>query len=61
MYTIYAAYASFEEKIKGSLTVGRLADMVVLAEDPWRVNPENIGRIPVVMTLLAGRVVFSQG
>lgn len=58
MYTVYAAYASFEEGIKGSLTVGRLADMVVLAQDPWEVGPEDIGQIGVAMTILGGRVVY---
>ncbi len=58
MYTVYAAYASFEEDIKGSLAVGRLADMVVLAQDPWTVDPEDIGQIGVNMTILGGRVVY---
>jgi predicted amidohydrolase YtcJ len=60
MYTRYAAYASFEEKVKGSLTPGRLADMVVLSEDPWRIPPEEIGTISVVMTILGGRVVHRE-
>jgi hypothetical protein len=58
MYTVYAAYASFEEKIKGSLTPGRLADMVVLDKDPWKVKPEEIGQISVDMTILGGRIVY---
>ena len=60
MYTNYAAYASFEERIKGSLTPGRLADMIVLSEDPWKIPPEEIGQISVVMTVLGGRVVYSE-
>ena len=60
IYTRYAAYASFEEKIKGSLTPGRLADMVVLSEDPWRIPPEEIAKISVVMTILGGRVVHRE-
>ena len=60
MYTVYAAYASFEEKIKGSLAPGRLADMVVLSQDPCMVDPEEIGRIGIVMTILGGRVVYEQ-
>ncbi|MBW2057893.1 MAG: amidohydrolase [Deltaproteobacteria bacterium] len=58
MYTSHAAYASFEEDVKGSLTVGRLSDMVVLEEDPWDVLPGEIGEIGVTMTILGGRVVY---
>jgi len=58
MYTAYAAYASFEEDIKGSLTVGRLADLVVLNQDPWKMNPEDIGQIGVEMTIVGGTVVY---
>jgi predicted amidohydrolase YtcJ len=58
MYTTYAAYASFEECIKGSLTAGRLADLVVLDQDPWTVNPQEIGQIDIHITLLAGDVVY---
>lgn len=58
MYTAYAAYASFEENIKGSLTVGRLADIVVLDRDPWTITPEDIGQIGVDMTILGGNVVY---
>lgn len=60
MYTVYAAYASFEENIKGSLTVNKLADMVVLAQDPWFVNPETIGEVDVDMTMVGGRIVYSR-
>jgi len=58
MYTRYAAYASFEEKIKGSLSPGHLADMVVLDRDPWKTKPEEIGEISVEMTILGGRIVY---
>jgi len=58
MYTVCAAYASFEENIKGSLTVGRLADLVVLDRDPWTIRPDDIGQIGVDMTILGGKVVY---
>ena len=61
MYTVYAAYASFEEGMKGSLTGGRLADMVVLDRDPWEVDPEEISEIGVDMTILGGRIVYKKG
>jgi len=58
LYTVNAAYASFEEGIKGSLAPGKLADMVVLSGDPTRVPPERIMDIKVEMTIIGGRVVW---
>ncbi len=58
MYTINAAYASFEEDIKGSITAGKLADMVVLSDDPLKSPPEQIKDIRVEMTIIDGRVVW---
>lgn len=58
MYTINAAYASFEEGIKGSITPGKLADIVVLSDDPIKVPPEQIKDIRVEMTILGGKVVW---
>ncbi len=58
MYTISAAYASFEEAIKGSIAPGKLADMVVLSDDPARVPPEQIKDIRVEMTIIGGEVVW---
>jgi predicted amidohydrolase YtcJ len=58
LYTINAAYASFEESIKGSITPGKLADIVVLSDDPARVPPEQIKDIRVEMTIIGGEVVW---
>jgi predicted amidohydrolase YtcJ len=58
MYTINAAYASFEEDIKGSLTRGKLADMVLLSGDLYHVPPEEIKDIKVEMTVIGGKVVW---
>jgi hypothetical protein len=60
MYTVYAAYASGEEHLKGRLSPGFLADLVVLDQDPWETAPEEIGRIGVRLTLVGGRVVHGQ-
>jgi len=57
LYTVNAAYASFEESIKGSITTGKLADLVVLSDDPTRVPPEQIKDIRVEMTIIGGEVV----
>jgi predicted amidohydrolase YtcJ len=59
MYTSGAAAAGFEESIKGSITPGKLADIVMLSEDPCRVDPGDIKDIRVLITLLGGRVVWS--
>ena len=53
--TLNGAYASYEEKIKGSITAGKLADLVVLGRDPFRENPSTLVTIPVERTMLGGR------
>lgn len=58
MYTINGAYASFEENIKGSVTQGKLADMVLLSSDPTKTPPEQIKDIKVEMTIIDGKVVW---
>ncbi len=58
MFTINAAYNAFEEKIKGSIEPGKLADFAVLAENPHDVEPERIKDIPVDMTIVDGAIAF---
>jgi hypothetical protein len=58
MYTLGGAYAAFEEREKGSIEVGKLADMVVLNSDPTRVAPEEIKDIQVEKTIVNGEVVW---
>ncbi|MFA5307956.1 MAG: amidohydrolase [Dehalococcoidales bacterium] len=60
LYTVNAAYASFEENIKGSLAPGKLADMIILSADPTRVPPEEIKDIKVEMTIIGGEVVWEK-
>jgi predicted amidohydrolase YtcJ len=59
-YTIDAAYASFEEKSKGSISQNKLADLVVLSEDPSAVPPDRIREIRVLTTIVDGRVVWQE-
>jgi len=59
-YTIDAAYASFEEGIKGSLTEGKLADVVVLSEDPFKGRPETLLKTKVLLTLMDGKRVYGR-
>ncbi|MBI4187361.1 MAG: amidohydrolase [Chloroflexi bacterium] len=58
MYTINAAHASCEEGIKGSITPGKLADMVVLSDDPTTSPPQRIKDIKVEMAIIGGEVVW---
>ena len=57
-YTINGAYATFEERIKGSIEVGKLADLVVLAEDLTQVKPESIKDIRVMATMVGGEFCY---
>ena len=59
-YTLKGAYTSFEAQIKGSVEVGRLAYLVVLAEDPTAVNPEKIKDISVEATMVGGELFFEK-
>lgn len=61
MFTINAAYNAFEEKIKGSIEVGKIADFAILAESPHSVAPEKIKDIPVDLTIVDGKVAFFRG
>jgi len=60
MYTVNAAYASFEENIKGSIEADKLADLTVISRDPRTTPPSKIGDIEVKMTIVGGKVVYQQ-
>ncbi len=59
-YTMGSAYASFDEKSRGSIARGKLADFVVIDRDLTRIAPESIRDARVVMTVVGGRVVFER-
>jgi predicted amidohydrolase YtcJ len=56
--TMNGAYASFEENQKGSITPGKLADLVVLGRDPLREDPSKLIGIPVQRTMVGGKWMF---
>ena len=56
--TVHGAYASFEEDIKGTLSAGKLADLVILENDPHDVDPDSIVDIRIVRTILGGKTVY---
>jgi predicted amidohydrolase YtcJ len=58
-YTVNAAYASFEENLKGVLAPGRLADFVVLERNIFEIPLEEIGEAGVRMTVVGGRLVYT--
>jgi predicted amidohydrolase YtcJ len=57
--TINGAYASYEEKVKGSITAGKYADFVMLEKDPHDVDPNAIKDIKVVQTVVGGTTAHS--
>lgn len=58
-YTMGAAYASFEDKEKGSVSEGKFADFSVLSEDIFNIEPERIKDVKVLMTIVGGRITYS--
>ena len=58
MHTTTASWVGFEENDKGTLEVGKLADIAVLADDPFAIEPEKIRELNVEMTLVGGEVKY---
>jgi len=59
-YTLNAAYASFDENNKGTIEVGKLADLTVLSDDLFNVPPDEIKKAKVEMTIVDGKIVYSR-
>jgi predicted amidohydrolase YtcJ len=58
---VNGAYASYEEKTKGSITAGKLADFVMLERDPHEVPPDEIMTIKIARTVVGGKTMFPVG
>jgi predicted amidohydrolase YtcJ len=59
-YTMGSAYAEFQENVKGSITPGKLADMVVLSDDIFSIDPAKIRDVKVLKTIVGGKVVWGE-
>jgi predicted amidohydrolase YtcJ len=60
MYTIEGAYATFDENIKGSLEIGKLADMAVLSKDLFACTEDDILNIESELTIVGGRTIYKK-
>ncbi len=60
-YTKNAAYAGFEESLKGTIEPGKLADLIVVSEDPTSIDPEEIKNIKVIKTIIDGKIAYENG
>ncbi len=58
MHTTTASWVGFEENDKGTLEAGKLADIAVLAEDPFEIQPEKIKDLKVEMTIVGGEIKY---
>jgi len=59
-YTSNAAYASFDENKKGTIDVGKFADLTILSDDLFNVPPDKIKRARVEMTIVDGKIVYAR-
>jgi predicted amidohydrolase YtcJ len=59
-YTLNSAYASFEENIKGSITEGKLADLVILSDNLLEIDPSKIKDVEVKTTIFNGKIIYQQ-
>jgi len=60
MQTIWAAFAGFQEKDKGSSEVGKLADLVVVSENPLKIAADRLGQVQTDITVIDGRIAYQR-
>ncbi len=60
LFTADSAYTSFEEDIKGTIEPGKLADMIVLSEDIYYIDPDRIGEVKILLTMMDGKIRYSK-
>ena len=59
-YTLDAAYGAFEEGIKGSITVGKLADFTIYNQDLMKVAEKELLNTEIAMTIFGGEIVYTK-
>ncbi len=59
-YTYGSAYAEFADGVKGAIAPGKLADLVILSRDIFKIDPVEIEKVRVTMTIVDGRVVYEK-
>jgi predicted amidohydrolase YtcJ len=59
MYTQKAAYAAFEETLKGTLEIGKYADLAVFYADPFKIPVAELVHLPIAYTIVGGQVVYA--
>jgi predicted amidohydrolase YtcJ len=60
-YTLGAAYAGRREKTEGSIEPGKLADLVIVSQNIFDIDPHEIAKTKVIKTIIGGRVVYQAG
>ena len=60
-YTVGSAFAEFQEGSKGTISIGKLADLVMLSQDVFTIEPREIEKVKVVLTIVDGRIVYDMG
>ena len=60
MFTLWPAYAAFEEKLRGTIETGKLADLTILSADIMTIPPLEILKTRCVMTVINGEIVWSE-
>lgn len=58
-YTLDSAYAEFQENLKGSITVGKIADLIILSENIFTIPKSQIKEVQVLQTIMDGKIVYS--
>ena len=61
MFTVWPAYAAFEEELRGTIEVGKLADLTILSADIMKIPEAEILKTRCVMTVINGEIVFGEG
>jgi len=60
-YTMGSAYAEFQDDVKGSITAGKLADLVILSDDIFSIDPTRIRDVKALKTIVGGKLVYEDG